>query len=277
MSSLTPCKDGSLAVSTPFDRAFVDALKNQVPFAARKWHMNAKQWLIDPSYGPAVAALIQQYFGEHVVVPTTNAAVIPTIKLIQMLYLGRCKARNNGDVTASGYADGSWSLSFPEAILRAFFCDDQQQDDIDPDKPKSLYAILGIPAFSEAEAIKVAYRRMAKVWHPDVNHEDGATERFQKINHAYEVLKDNRQRRKYDVGLTLEMRATKKVEPMARYTTDGYRAPLCCGLLLVEGIERLGVLTVSNILKWDDIIDAQGRTMVSSWPVGAETFETRWI
>jgi hypothetical protein len=278
MSSLT-LAGGSIAVNTPFNRAFVDDLKLRVPYAGRRWNATTKQWLVDPQYGPLVATLINQYFGEQVTVPTVSASAAPAMKMAQVLYLGRCKDRGDGSVTASGYADGAWSLSFPEAVLRTYFNDNTPLATPNaPAAPTSLYAVLGLPAFAEADAIKAAYKRMAKLWHPDINREESATDRFQKINHAYDVLKDDKQRRKYDVGLLLEQRANQRAEPTPRYTpTTDYRAPLTCGLLMVEGIEKLGVLHVTKILHWADITNDQGQTMVSSWPAGSDNFETRWI
>lgn len=278
MASLTPA-GGSLAVNTPFDRAFVDEFKQRVPYAARRWNAATKQWLIDPSYASLVANLISQHFHVVVVVPDVKATAAPTMKMAQVLYMGRCKPRDDGSVTASGYADGAWSLSFPEAVLRTYFNDNAPPATPNtPAAPTSLYATLGLPAFAEADAIKTAYKRMAKQWHPDVCREPDAKDRFQKINHAYEVLKDDKQRRKYDVGLLLEQRANKRTEPTPRYTpSTDYRAPLTCGLLMVEGIEKLGVLHVTKILHWADITNDQGQTMVSSWPSGADNFETRWV
>lgn len=63
---------------------------------------------------------------------------------------------------------------------------------------KSLYTTLEIaPAASEAE-IKKAYRKLARQYHPDVNKDPKAEEKFKEINAAYEVLSDKEKRAKYD-------------------------------------------------------------------------------
>ncbi|RDY12906.1 dnaJ, partial [Mucuna pruriens] len=60
------------------------------------------------------------------------------------------------------------------------------------------YATLGIPKSATGKEIKAAYRRLARQYHPDVNKEPGATEKFKEISAAYEVLSDDKKRALYD-------------------------------------------------------------------------------
>ena len=53
---------------------------------------------------------------------------------------------------------------------------------------QDYYDILGVSRDASEEEIKKAYRRLARQYHPDVNHEPGAEERFKEINEAYRVL-----------------------------------------------------------------------------------------
>jgi len=62
------------------------------------------------------------------------------------------------------------------------------------------YAVLGIDRDADADTIKKAYRRLARQYHPDVNSDPGAAERFKEVSHAYEVLSDPEKRRIYDLG-----------------------------------------------------------------------------
>lgn len=63
---------------------------------------------------------------------------------------------------------------------------------------KSLYTTLELsPGASESE-IKKAYRRLARQYHPDVNKDPAAEEKFKEINAAYEVLSDKDKKAKYD-------------------------------------------------------------------------------
>ena len=63
---------------------------------------------------------------------------------------------------------------------------------------KDYYKILGVSRDAKTDDIRKAYRKLAKQYHPDVNKEAGAEEKYKEINEAYEVLKDPDKRQKYD-------------------------------------------------------------------------------
>ena len=64
---------------------------------------------------------------------------------------------------------------------------------------KDLYKILGVPESADEAAIKKAYRKLAKEYHPDVtNNDKKKTERFKEINEAYAVLGDAKKRAEYE-------------------------------------------------------------------------------
>ncbi|KAF8011639.1 hypothetical protein BT93_J2043 [Corymbia citriodora subsp. variegata] len=60
------------------------------------------------------------------------------------------------------------------------------------------YATLGVPKSASGKEIKAAYRKLARQYHPDVNKQPGATEKFKEISAAYEVLSDDKKRALYD-------------------------------------------------------------------------------
>lgn len=62
----------------------------------------------------------------------------------------------------------------------------------------NYYYILGIPYTATVDDIKKAYRRKAKLNHPDVNKSIRAKANFQLINEAYNILADDSKRRMYD-------------------------------------------------------------------------------
>src|SRR5215213_2357249 len=60
------------------------------------------------------------------------------------------------------------------------------------------YEVLVVSRTASADEIKRAYRTLARKYHPDINAEDHAEERFKEINEAHEVLSDSDRRANYD-------------------------------------------------------------------------------
>ncbi len=63
---------------------------------------------------------------------------------------------------------------------------------------KDYYKTLGVDKNASQEEIKKAYKNLAKKYHPDLNKESGATEKFKEINEAAAVLGDQQKRQQYD-------------------------------------------------------------------------------
>lgn len=63
---------------------------------------------------------------------------------------------------------------------------------------EDYYDVLGVSRDASDKEINSAYRKLAKKYHPDINHEPGAEEKYKKINEAYEVLHDQQKRAQYD-------------------------------------------------------------------------------
>lgn len=93
------------------------------------------------------------------------------------------------------------------------------------------YCTLGVTINASPEAVKMAYRKLARKWHPDRHRGDSqSTRKFQDIQNAYEVLCDGRRRQHYDLGL-LELLGVE--EYLTRFqdfilTTNGLGMAFCC-------------------------------------------------
>jgi curved DNA-binding protein len=65
-------------------------------------------------------------------------------------------------------------------------------------KYKDYYSILGVERGADADAIKKAYRKLARKYHPDVSKDPKGEEKFKEVAEAYETLKDSEKRNAYD-------------------------------------------------------------------------------
>ena len=63
---------------------------------------------------------------------------------------------------------------------------------------RDYYEVLGVSKNATPDEIKKAYRKLAMKYHPDVNKDPGAEDKFKEINEAYEVLSDEQKRQTYD-------------------------------------------------------------------------------
>ncbi len=268
---------GAYEVYTPYEGGFLREMKALVPASARCYNGERKTWTISEKYGRAVADLCCRYFGTRPSLPpiTTSAEITG---ILTVLYIGRVKDRGNGDRSAFGWMQlpgqlfGGWNVIFPEAALRGFF--DPSFDGSPSASPSgTYYEILGIKRDATEAEVKAGYRRMVKQWHPDVCKDPDAHETFIRIQHAFEALSDRKKRARYDVGLRLQ-----DMTPMPK-RSDGaeeYRSPLKCGHILCK-YSRIGArCAVSSILSWQDITDANGRILVTSWEKDASEPTMIW-
>lgn len=206
--------------------------------------------------------------------PLSRLGASKELKIFDVRYIGWVKRRADGTQMAFGWCNGQWSVVFNKSVLHEFFGLSEN-----PSEAATLYTVLCCKQDATAEEIKTAYRRMAKQWHPDRCKEMDARTQFDAIQQAYNVLSNQIKRAKYNAGLTL-MAKTEKVAqvPLAYAESDLiYRSPLRCGLILAECNRTGGKYTVTKIIQWNDIVDSNGKTLVTSWPRGAENFTEDWV
>ena len=199
------------------------------------------------------------------------------LEVLDIRYVGRTKERSQGGRSALGFMDGSWSVIFPESVLRSWFQGGIMLENNDT-TPATYYGILGVAKDVTHDDLRTAYRRLARQWHPDVCRDKNANEMFLQIQEAYQVLSNGGTRARYDAGLALE--ESLPMSERVSYTRPddyGYRAPLRCGYVLAECERQRKWLVVNKILGWEDIVDARGRTLVTSWTYGDNKYTERWI
>src|SRR5690625_1054256 len=63
---------------------------------------------------------------------------------------------------------------------------------------RDYYEVLGVGKDATPEELRKAYRKLARKYHPDVNKEPDAEEKFKEVKEAYEVLNDQQKRAQYD-------------------------------------------------------------------------------
>lgn len=272
--------DGELAVGTPYDPQFLTELKRAVPVHQRRFDGTTREWIVSSNNVAVVGDIIIKVYGQIVALPeVVHHTSVTRTETYEVRYIGRAKIRDGEPATSYGFCNGEWMIVFPEVVMRAWFNEPQSED-----IQRNLYSVLGIAQQSSADEIKSAFRRMARQWHPDVCKEDGASERFMRIKEASEVLMDDDKRARYDAGLALELIAqtgppeskNKKKQAIANDFAKLYAPPLRCGNVTVTGKFSLNRFVVDSISAWSDIT-RDGKTLVTSWPIGAERFIEEWV
>lgn len=271
---------GGVGVTVPYNPAWLQDAKSL--FSSLVW--NRPFWIIPSNESALMADLIQKYF--RVAVATPEPYTWPTEQVIFSIeYIGTTKMHGNvnrvvsGDKYANCYAGDAWQVMISESALIDHFCGNSNG------KP-NMFQLIGIDKTADKDEIKRAYRRAARQWHPDMHQDpqDKATaqEMFMNVQKAYEVLSDDTRRKKYIAALALEemsntQNAHKARSQAALTNKFGYRSPLCCGVLDLYGRWTDGRFIANKINGWKDIINDQGKTLVTYWTFGNKSFTKEWV
>ena len=90
------------------------------------------------------------------------------------------------------------------------------------------YEILQVSTDADMETIKHSYRELAKTWHPDSNHAENATDIFQKLSIAYDVVGNQQNRLIYDIlSLVYNKENYPYIEAISPYSDDDEGVDVC--------------------------------------------------
>lgn len=253
-----------------FDTMMKDALKSGIRSEYRGWDSLSRQWLFDPNVTSQVERILTrsgfqvEFPGRVDFLPVSIEAVKAEIR-----YFGSLKTDNRGEYSNAWYR-GGWNAVIMAKALRFYFKQNPGS------QSNTLYSVLGVANSATPDEIKSAWRRSAKQWHPDVCSEPNAKMMFQQIQTAYETLADADKRHRYDGALLMvKQSALNQMDP---YRLDSaWQPPIRCGVFYGMGELRGGKLTMREIHKIEDIVRADGKTLVSSWIRGKMAPVEQWV
>jgi DnaJ domain len=116
---------------------------------------------------------------------------------------------------------------------------------------KTLYELLGVDPDADDEALKTAYRKLAKMHHPDLNPDDpDAERRFRQIVSAIAILGDAKRRAAYDRRLLYELlrRPGGERERPRRISAINAVAAVVMGIVLVKGSAQVEPVSPTSIV-----------------------------
>ncbi len=188
-----------------YKKELVDEFKITVPSSGRKWTPGSRgygrsrdpgYWTVAAQYWQPVIDLCGRFdvsvdiFGSVTEVQTLRHR-------IELDYMGLVRPRDGGLHTASGWVNGGWNAVFTLAVLQDWF-----NFTLNPGDMPTLFSTLGVDesltGLAFDKALKKAYRRAARTWHPDVNKDVEAEQRMRELNAAFEVLSNPILREDYD-------------------------------------------------------------------------------
>jgi len=266
------------AVKTPYHKDFPAMLKAAVSIRARNWDGEQKAWIVGADWIQHVLPVIEELYGEKPEIPELIKTETETKYSFQLDYVGIPKTRGiNEPKTALGFSKDQWRIVFDEDTLKGWF----EQCQTGRDLPQTLFSLLLVSEKANDQEIKSGYRRLARQWHPDVCKEENAEAMFKRISDAYQILSDPQKRARYQAGLAFERESNhEERRGYSIFNSSGEQVfipPLRCGFLTVTGSVQVGRLRVSQILKWEDVTNEQGLTMVSSWSKEREAVVIEWV
>ncbi|PWA50335.1 DnaJ domain-containing protein [Artemisia annua] len=112
------------------------------------------------------------------------------------------------------------SLKFKKASISAAYATTERTS-TGSSSSSSLYDVLGLRMGADTREVKAAYRKLARVLHPDVGSGDSSADEFMKVHSAYITLSDPEKRSVYDRTL-FQRRVVRSSSPLR--STSGYKS-----------------------------------------------------
>ena len=302
--------DGSIKIVTPGYKThksqvsqFVQEIKRDIPWSngtGRRWVKQETAWYVGRDYLPTACRIIREAFGQEVrithIARADGKAPLEE-RLLYVFYLGLPKEREldgHKGFFSLGHSnkDLDSACAFPVPVMENWFGTNTAPKRRKKRGVESIvwnpYTELGIPlarqdTVTDAE-VKKAYRVAAKVYHPDVSDAPDATQKFQLINQAYEILGTAESRKRFNVSLKIALASNTKDaaravngKDLSRYAIkySTYLPPVRCGQVKAKGRTVVGMFIVDEILEWHDIIDQRGQILVTYW--SGDQVEEDWI
>ena len=119
---------------------------------------------------------------------------------------------------------------------------------------RDLYAVLEVDPYADDATLRDAYRRLARLHHPDVP--GGSTQRMAELNEAWTILRDTRRRRRYDAERPMPEppRIAYETRPADRAPTPAPQGPRFGSLLTFGRYEGWSIDQVARVdptyLEW---------------------------
>lgn len=103
----------------------------------------------------------------------------------------------------------------------------------------TLYQMLGLPEGADQHQVKVAFRKLARCFHPDINHSDAAEQCFKEVNRAYKTLIDPVARAAYDRALVRQQNsARRRLRQLCTTATAAGALSASMALLMLTWVQR---------------------------------------